>query len=186
MLTDKDIKHMYGLLDGEMCDFDCGEVCSLKHRKRMPYCCENINAMPVLYREEYKYLRSQTKMWKKHNPREGEHLDELEFSIYAKCKGYDKCERRFRGIVCRNFPTYPYFNAGGKAIGLFFNRSLKGRCYLIDRPGVIRKEFIKANIEFWNFLLPKVPDEWDFYIKFAEQMERMVKRHGRRFIILKP
>ena len=125
-------------------------------------------------------------MWKKHKPHKDENLQELVFSIYAKCKGYGKCDRRFRCIVCRNFPTYPYFNSGGKTIGLFFNRSLKGKCYLIDRPAVIREEFIKANVKFWNFLLPKVPEEWDFYIKFAEQMEKMVKRHGRRFIVLTP
>lgn len=186
MLTAKDIEYIYKLLDVEMCDFDCGKICASKRKNKIPYCCENIKAMPVLYREEYKFLKAKTKMWKEHKPHKTEKLSELEFSIYAKCKGHKNCERRFRGIVCRNFPTYPYFNPGGKTIGLFFNRSLKGKCYLIDRPALIRKDFIEANIEFWNYLLPKIPMEWDFYIRLAEQTEKMLKRHGIRFVILKP
>ena len=64
MITKKDIEYIYKLLDIEMCDFDCGKVCSSKRKNQMPYCCENVTAMPVLYREEYKFLRPKTKMWK--------------------------------------------------------------------------------------------------------------------------
>jgi hypothetical protein len=186
MLTEKDIKHMYKLLDVEICDLDCGKICAANRKSRVPYCCENVAAMPVLYRKEYKYLRSKTRLWREHKPRKGEGLEELEFSIYAKCKGYEKCERRFRGIVCRNFPTYPYFNEGGKVIGLFFNRALKAKCYLTDRPALVRKDFIKANIEFWNYVLPRIPEEWEFHIKFSEKMKKMVQRHELRFIVLTP
>jgi len=186
MLTPKDFKHIYKLLDEEICDFDCGEICSDRNRNGLPYCCDNETAIPVLYHEEYEYLKKRTDMWKKHKPKKSEKLEELEYQIYAHCKGPAHCEREHRGIVCRNFPTYPYFDDDGKCIALFFNRTLKGQCYLIDRPALIRKEYIRTNIEFWNYILPKVKDEWDFYRSFAKKMERMANRHELNFVLMWP
>ncbi len=186
MLKKKDFDHIFELLDEEVCDFDCGEICSGRNRESLPYCCDNETAMPVLYHEEYDYLRKCTEMWKKHKPKKGEKLEELEYQIYAKCEGPAKCDRRYRGVVCRNFPTYPWFDDDGKVIALFFSRTLKGKCYLVDRPALIRKEFIGTNIEFWNYVLPKVKGEWDFYRSFAKQTEKMVRRHGLNFILLWP
>jgi hypothetical protein len=186
MLTDRDIEHSLKLLREEICDFDCGAICASRNRDGVPYCCDNSTAIPVLYREEYRYLKKRTGMWRHHKPKKSEKLEDLEYQIYAKCRGPENCEREHRGIVCRNFPTYPYFDKNGKCVALFFNRTLKHQCYLVDRPALIRKEFIQANVRFWNFILPKVKGEWDFYRSFADRMERMAKRHGINFVLLRP
>ena len=186
MLRKRDFEHMRRLLEEEICDFDCGAICSGRNQERIPYCCDNEISAPVLYHEEYEYLTKRTDMWKKYKPKKSEKLEDLEYQIYAKCRGPAKCDRLHRAIVCRNFPTYPYFDEDGRAIALFFNRSLKGKCYLVDRPALIRKEFVRKNIEFWNYVLPKVKGEWDFYRSFAKGMEKMVRRHGLNFVLLRP
>ncbi len=186
MLKEKDFKHIFKLLDEEICDIDCGEICSSRNQEGIPYCCDNETAIPVLYHEEYEYLKTRTDMWEKHKPKKKEKLEDLEYQIYVKCRGATECDRRYRAVVCRNFPTYPYFDESGRVIALFFNRTLKGQCYLVDRPALIRKDFVRSNIEFWNYILPKVKGEWDFYRSFAKKVEKMVRRHDLNFVLLWP
>ena len=110
-------------------------------------------------------------------------LDENQ--VMARCKGPKKCDRRYRGLVCRNFPTYPYFNGKGRVVGLFFSRTLNGKCILVDQPDMIRKRYIRSQIKFWNYLLDRVPGEREFYQKFAASSEKRQRTLGKKFIVLR-
>ena len=185
----KDIEKLLEFTSEEICDFDCGEICSRKNRNRIPYCCDIDKVVPVLYREEFDYFKKRTDMWRLFRPRckeEKKMVDELDKNqVMARCKGPKKCDRRYRGFVCRNFPTYPYFNGKGRVVGLFFSRTLNGKCVLIDRPEIIRKEYIRSQIKFWNYLLNRVPGEREFYQKFASSSKKRQRTLGKKFIVLR-
>ena len=188
-LTQRDVRILLDLTDEEICDFDCGQICARKNRNKIPYCCDIDKVIPILYRSVFEYFQKHTDMWclfKPRNKHERKMVEELEdYQVMARCKGAQKCERHYRAFVCRNFPTYPYFNSHGRVVGLFFSRTLNGKCILIDRPEFIRKKYIRANIEFWNYLLDRVTGEREFYQKFARTSEKRHGSLGKDFIILR-
>ena len=188
-LKQKDMKILLELTSEEICDFDCGAICSKKSINKIPYCCDIDKVIPVLYRGEFDYFNKRSDLWKEFKPRnkhERKLVDELESNqVMAKCKGPKKCDRRYRGFVCRNFPTYPYFNSSGKVVGLFFSRTLNGKCVLIDHPEFIRKKYIRDNVKFWNRLLELVPDELEFYQQFAKTSEKRMRSIGKEFIVMR-
>lgn len=188
-LIQKDVKVLLEFSDEEICDFDCGEICSKKNRNRIPYCCDIDKVVPILYRAEFEYFQKRSDMWRIFKPRNKEEkkmVEELEnYQVLARCKGPKKCDRPYRGFVCRNFPTYPYFNSRGRVVGLFFSRTLNGKCVLIDRPDFIRKKYIRANVKFWNYLFDHIPGEREFHQKFAATSEKRMRTLGKEFIILR-
>ena len=188
-LTQKDLKILLELSDEEIANFDCGAVCAKKNRNKIPYCCDVDSVIPVLYRAEFEYFQKRSKLWREFRPRsrhEKKMVAELEdYYIMAKCRGPAKCERKHRGLVCRNFPTYPYFDKAGRLVGLFFSRTLNGNCVLIDRPDLIRKKYIKSQMKFWNYLFDRMEGEREFHMKFAQTSEKRLKSIGKNFIVLR-
>lgn len=53
----EDIKEFYALLDEEIADFDCGAQCGARNRRKLPYCCDISKTIPLMYHEEYDYVR---------------------------------------------------------------------------------------------------------------------------------
>jgi thiol-disulfide isomerase/thioredoxin len=188
-LSEKDIITLLKLSSEEIADFDCGAECSKRNRNKVPYCCDIEKVIPVLYRAEFDYFSKRSKMWREFKPRnkaEREMAEELEgYNMLAKCRGVAKCERENRGFVCRNFPTYPYFNKSGKVVGMFFSRTLNPNCILIDKPDLIRKEYIRSQIKFWNYIFDRVPGEREFHMKFAKTSEKRMKSIGKEFFVMR-
>ena len=189
-LTRKDVVTLLDLASEEICDFDCGEVCASKNRNKVPYCCDDDKVIPVLYRGELEYFQKRSQLWREFKPRtkhERKLVNELEdHNVMARCKGPAKCERDHRGFVCRSFPTYPWFGRNDRVTGLYFSRTLNGKCVLIDRPELIRKKYIRNQIRFWNYLLDRVDGEREFYRDFAASSKKRLTSHGKEFIVLKP
>jgi len=188
-LSEKDIKILLDYSSEEIADFDCGEVCSRKNRNKIPYCCDDDKVIPVLYTAELDYYKKHSRLWREFRPRnkhERKMAEELEsYNILAKCKGPGKCEREYRAFVCRNFPTYPYFNGNGRVVGLFFSRTLNGKCVLIDKPELIRKKYIRGQVKFWNYIFDRIPGEREFHMQFAKTAEKRMKSLGKEFIVLR-
>ncbi len=189
-LTVKELKRLYRDFDIPVSAFDCGEVCAGRRRRKIPYCCDHYEAVPVLYREEYAFLRARTSMWRPfrgRNPAERKMVRDLrEDHIYTVCSGPKSCDRRYRGLVCRIFPVYPYLNASGEITGLYFNRTLRGKCILVDRPDFVQPAYIEQAISYWNAFLDLRPEEHEFYCRLTRSTENRVHGQGRRLIVIRP
>jgi len=186
-LRQKDIREFYRLLDEEIAEFDCGALCAPRNRNGVPYCCDVSKAIPLMYHEEYDYVRPRTRMWRPYRPKDpNEDLDEMEYHLYVECRGPERCERPWRSIVCRIFPTYPYTDDGGRAIGLFFNTVLRDKCYLAGRPELIRPAFVRNHLTFWNLLFERHEGEKEFHAELSRRTEARHRRLGKPFTIITP
>jgi len=187
ILRHKDIEEFYRLLDEEIAEFDCGAKCAPRNRNKVPYCCDISKAIPLMYREEYDYVRRHTAMWQPYRLKDkGEKLDELEYHVYLECRGPAQCERPWRSIVCRIFPTYPAMDEDGRPIGLFFNTVLRDKCHLVGRPELVRPAFIRNHVAFWNLLFERHAGERDFHAGLFRQTQARYRRLRKPFIILMP
>jgi hypothetical protein len=186
-LRHSDIEEFYRLLDVEVADFDCGAICARRNRSGVPYCCDISKTVPLLYHEELDYVRRHTRMWRIHKPTNShEEFDELEYHVYAECRGPERCERRWRSIVCRIFPTYPYMDENARAIGLFFNTVLRDRCFLVERPELIRPAFVRSHLAFWNLLFERHAGEKEFHAQLCRQTEARYRRLRKPFVVMMP
>jgi hypothetical protein len=187
ILRHKDIKEFYRLLDEEIAEFDCGAICARRNRNTVPYCCDISKTIPLMYREEYDYVRRRTAMWRPYDRRKAdEKLDELEYHVYVECRGPARCERPWRSIVCRIFPTYPYVDERGRATGLFFNTVFRDKCVLAGRPELIRPAFIRSHLTFWNVLFDRHEGERAFHTELARETEAHYRRLGKPFVVMMP
>ena len=97
-----------------------------------------------------------------------------------------RCERPWRSIVCRIFPTYPYVDGQDRATGLFFNTCLRDKCYLVGRPDLVRPEFIRSHLRFWNVLFDRHKGEKEFHADLCRQTEARHRRLRKPFIVMMP
>ncbi|MBN1919066.1 MAG: hypothetical protein JW889_14265 [Verrucomicrobia bacterium] len=187
MLRPQDIQEFYALLDEEIADFDCGAVCAARNRNKMPYCCDISKAIPLMYFDEYEYVRRHSAMWRPYVPKDPkEKLDELEYHLFVECPGPARCERPWRSIVCRIFPTYPYVDDDERAVGLFFNTCLRDKCHLVGRPELVRQAFIRNHVQFWNLLFERHEGEKAFHVNLCRQTEARHRRLRKPFIVMMP
>ena len=187
VLRQEDIEEFYRLLDEEIADFDCGATCAPRNRNKIPYCCDISKAVPLMYHEEYDYVRRHTTMWRPYKPKNSpKSLDELEYHVYLRCPGPERCDRRWRGIVCRTFPTYPYMDQHGRVTGLFFNTVLRDKCTLVGRPDLIRPAFICKHVIFYNLLFERHGGEKEFHAALSRRTEARYRRLAKPFIIMMP
>ena len=115
-----------------------------------------------------------------------EKLGKMEYHLYVECPGPSLCERQWRSIVCRIFPTYPYMDENGRATGLFFNTVLRDKCYLVGRPELVRTAFIRNHLELWNVLFERHGGEQAFHAALSRQTEARYRRLGKPFIVMTP
>ena len=63
-LTDKQLERFYKLMSQPMLSFDCGTLCA-DEPGGTPYCCDNSSVYPILFEDEYRWQRKQSRFWKK-------------------------------------------------------------------------------------------------------------------------
>jgi len=91
VFTEKELDHYYDLLDESLTPYDCGKLCSPTNGGE-PFCCTLDNAVPMLYREEFRYLKERTKMWQRWQPdnsrdKKQKKDEETPILIFCECKG---------------------------------------------------------------------------------------------------
>ena len=95
-LAEEEIQFYYSLLDESITDYDCGDLCK-DANGGVPYCCQSQHAVPLLYKNEYKYLRSVGDLWHEWRPMDAEDRKlketEGEDQIFCECKGVEHCIR---------------------------------------------------------------------------------------------
>lgn len=196
-LTEEEVAYYYSLLNEELTDFDCGQLCA-PYNDGTPYCCSSENAVPLLYKNEFKYLQKLGDLWHEWKPetKEDKELKETagDDQIFCECKGIAHCVRDQRSITCRTFPLEPYIDRRGVFTGLTFLREFTDtdpdtgriKCPMTRRKKDIRQEFIDSHFIFWEKMLLRKEDEYETYVDTSKALRRERTRTGRKFEVLLP
>lgn len=189
-LQEDEIEYYYTLLNENLTDFDCGELCK-KDNNGVPFCCDVGNAVPYLYRKEFDMLKKRTDLWREWTPRNKQEIkmkseQESVDTVFCECKGYEYCERPNRSISCRTFPLEPYIDKRGSLVGLVYIRAFLLGCPLSKSPEKIKQEFIDSHFIFWEKLLFRKKEEHELYISSSRTLRRMRTKKNEEFHIFFP
>lgn len=162
-----DLESFYKLLDTPLTRYNCGKLCS-PDNMGTPFCCIVENAVPLLYREEYKYLSQRSDLWKRWKPKSSQNKklkaeNENHIAIFCECKGAAFCERENRSISCRTFPLEPYITNDNKFVALIFMKEFRDHCPLLNRIVDIQQKVIENHYQFWEKIFELRPEEFDIY-----------------------
>lgn len=187
-----EIRSLYQRLDAPVTTFDCGEMCSPTNPNGVPFCCDPRYAIPALYRAEWEYLRCATDLWRPYDPAEfgvaslTEPEEPPEQMLLAVCQGAPRCVRRFRALSCRQFPFFPYITASGRFIGLAYEWTFEGLCWVTANLDQINPEFPGRFAAVFDALM----SDWGpifkaYYLHSSELRAWCVSRRRRIPIILR-
>jgi hypothetical protein len=173
--SESEIRKIHKMLDEPPVDFDCGTLCVIEGQG--PLCCVTDEAVPSVYRWEWRYLKKRTKMWKRWKPRTEEERKRFidlkaECDIYVHCDGAAHCDRRYRSFVCRVFPLEPYIENDWSMSGVIFNTDFYGVCPLTKRHRDLRPEFVDACIKGWSWLIEVEPEMHEIYRDWSQVLRR--------------
>jgi len=178
-LKEKDFIYFYKLLNIPATNFDCGLYCSNNNN---PICCDQSKVIPVLYKNEFKYLEK-SKMWKKFIPKTKRDYYLYnscgEDEIMANCQGSLNCIREYRSLICRTFPFYPYIDKNKNFLGLTYNYEFDNKCILISKPYLINKTFIQKSIKLWTIVFSKDINEFYAYQEVSRKIEKNRKKYNK-------
>ncbi len=183
-LKKDNFEKLYQILKSPVCDFDCGELCS-KNNNGVPVCCEVNVVVPILYKEEYDYLCSNSTLWKKFKPKSDDDHELLEDCGYddiaAVCKGHKNCDRDYRSLVCRTFPFYPFIDEEGVFIGLTYNYDFEAKCIIVGNCDIVSKTYLRELIEAWNYIFSLDEEEFEGHYNISREIE--VKRKKEKKVL---
>lgn len=190
LLEEEEIAYYYSLLTEELTNYDCGTLCKDKNGG-VPFCCSVENAVPILYKAEFSYLKKRTELWKVWEPKTKHEINlkknqEDKHTIFCECKGVAFCERENRSISCRTFPLEPYIDKRGVFVGLVFMREFMHGCPLTKRTKDIRQEFIDVSFLFWEKLMLRKPNEYETYRRSSIAYRRHRTKTKKNFPIFFP
>jgi hypothetical protein len=196
-LNSEEIRYYHSLLNEELTEFDCGELC--KHDNGgVPYCCKSEHAVPLLYKAEFDLLRSIGDLWHEWTPVTSDDRKIAETAsrdqVFCECKGIEFCVRDQRSISCRTFPLEPYIDRRGAFVGLTFVRDFterdpdtgKVKCPMTRRKNEIRQSFVDSHFIFWEKIMLRRDEEYETYVATSRGLRRERNRTGRQFQVLLP
>jgi len=180
---------LYNAFTAEVCDFNCGTLCAPDNGGE-PACCRNDGCAPILYKDELRYLKSNTDMWRRRRARNEEERKEFaeieDYICYGGCKGVTHCDRRYRSLTCRFFPFEPYIEKSGQFPGLTWVYRCDYLCPLIGNREVrINQEYIDQSVRVWWSMFALYPEEYSCYYEESEKTRRTLKRRGKRVRIFR-
>ena len=182
-MTDQQLERFYRILSVPMTDFDCGSYCTPQNNG-VPYCCDQENLVPVLFKDEFKWNRKKGAFWEKMpvQTKSDKRLikDSCSYNIFAMCPGPQNCRRTLRALVCRLFPFEPFLDHMGCVIGLVYQNGENECCSLFGRPQQIYNQtYIRNCIQVWQELVNIFPEEKDMYIRESRKRKRDAARTGK-------
>jgi hypothetical protein len=168
---------------------DCGTLCKSQNNG-VPFCCDVSNAIPLLYKKEFRLFKSRTNLWnvwKPGNKKDAKLLEDLASDIiFCECRGVKFCERENRSISCRTFPFEPYFDKRELMVGLVFNYDFIGKCPLTTKKNYIPQSTIDQHFNFWLEFTSMKEDELDCYVENSKTLRRRRGQTKKEFKIFYP
>ncbi len=174
---------LYRQFTAPMCDFDCGSLCA-PDNNGIPACCDNHDCPPIIFRDELRWLRSRTRVWRKRPARcaADKRADaEIEkYIVYATCHGVAQCSRTYRSLTCRFFPFEPYIERSGDFAGLTYVYRCEDLCPIISRDiHRVNQRYINQSIRAWEAVVETYPDEYELYHDQSRTLRRSFARRKR-------
>ena len=167
--------------------FDCGRKCAPLNGGE-PVCCSTQNAVPVVHKVEFDFLRKRTDLWSKFKPYDyatRQIVEELTSDCTAiHCKGARHCERDNRTIACRGFPFYHYITRERQFIGLGTYWVFEDRCWVMSNLQIVDQPFIDQFVATYEALFVKDPNEFTTYVDFSASARRVFSRWKRDIALL--
>lgn len=168
---------------------DCGELCAPEN-DGVPFCCDCDWLIPVMYENEYAYLKKKTNLWRRFRPRTQHEKNIIEqtddSTVFGDCLGHEECDRRFRSVSCRIFPFEPYLDLEGNLLGLTYSYRLDTECPIYNKPKLVSKRFITDQLRMWEYIFRKDPSEKELYREQSIQIRRYCSRKKKPLYVLTP
>lgn len=190
MLKPENFEELYRDFQSAPAVFDCGKKCA-PFNEGVPFCCDTGWVVPIAYAPEWKFLEKRSRLWHEFRPRNPDEFtlyDEIDHreNVFIECRGVKHCERHNRSVSCRTFPYEPYFDNGGNLLGLVFNRTLEGKCYMVDRHRVVTKAFIRSFLRFFERMFQLLPSEKELYMEESRVYRQKMSRRKKPVVVLTP
>jgi len=186
-LKGRDFATLYEGFTAPISRFDCGRKCAPLNGGE-PVCCSTQNAVPVVHKVEYEFLRTRTDLWSKFKPYDyatREIVAELTPDCTAiHCKGARYCERDNRTIACRGFPFYPYITRQRQFVGVGTYWVFEDRCWVMSNLQVVDRTFVEQFMATYEALFVKDPTEFATYVDFSASARRVFSRWKRDIALL--
>ena len=188
MLKPDDFTVLYREFQSAPATFDCGKKCA-PFNDGEPFCCDTGWVVPIAFKDEWKYLEKKTNLWHEFRPRNSDEFDLIDEidedeSVFIECKGVKYCERENRSISCRTFPFEPYLDTRGNLLGLVYNRVIEDKCYLVDRPQIVTKEFVRQYMRFIEKFFKMLPGEKELYMEQSRIYRNIMSRRKKPLVVL--
>jgi hypothetical protein len=182
-------KDLYQGFSLPLSEIDCGQKCGSYNDYGVPVCCDIRLVIPTAFLEEWKFLESETDLWRpweKLSSQEGQKLaDELQSGqTTLQCLGYQDCQRSFRTISCRSFPFFPYLDSAGKLIGLTFYREYRQDCWIISNLNRVTLEYKKQFQDAYQKLFEVYSDARTNYQNYCEYVRRSAGNDQEDLVLL--
>ena len=172
---------------------DCGKMCAPFNSSGKPFCCDICHAVPVAYKPEWDYLKTNTDLW--HLWRGDECSDEPmnpddlleetpEHLLLLSCKGPAHCERDFRATSCRQFPFFPYITSEFRFIGLAHDWEFESKCWILSHMDQVTREYRQEFIKTFDMIFSYWMDDFDSYAALSEEVREHYLAIHRRIPLL--
>jgi len=177
----------------EISNVDCGLKCLVNNPSGKPFCCDICEAVPVVYDQEWNYLRKNTDLWHVWSDTEcsstPEEIKEIEngvpnYQILLACKGPTFCQREYRAISCRQFPFFPYISKDYRFIGIAYEWHFESKCWVINNLNLVSDHYRAEFILFYDELFSIWPQEMESYANLSEQLRLAFLLTKRRIPVL--
>ena len=187
------IPDLYARFASPICEQDCGEICRQYNPSGKPFCCDICVAVPVALKEEWAYLKANTKLWHRlrgdecpSDPIDKEKMqsETPKYMRLVACLGPAFCERDYRTLSCRQFPFTPYITADDRFIGITYNWDFQKVCWVISNLDQVSQTYRQEFFDIYDELLFEHPKEYDNYYWLSEDMREHFIRIRRRIPIL--
>lgn len=188
-----DIRQFYDHFDAPVTDFDCGALCSPHNPSGKPFCCDICHAVPVAFKQEWRYLQKSTDLWHlwrgdecTSEPTDPANMqaDTPEHLTLMACKGPAYCQRDYRASSCRQFPFFPYITSDDRFIGLAYEWDFEPVCWVISHLDAVTTGYRQEFITTYDDLFSRWPDEYESYVATSEEMRAHFQEQKRRIPIL--
>ena len=181
-LKAEDFQDIYAGFDSAISRYDCGKECA-PHNNGVPFCCTTQDAIPIVYFQEWQYLKSRTDLWSSFKP-QTEHDRKIKASIpsntrLVECRGVAFCEREHRSISCRAFPFFPYITRDDEFIGLTYYWNFEDRCWVISNLYIVEPRYVQEFVRAYELLFERVPNEKETFRDHSASMRRVFSRWKR-------
>lgn len=188
-----DIRSLYDAFDTPVTEFDCGQKCAPFNSNGKPFCCDICHAVPVAYKQEWKYLQPRTDLWHLWHGDEcpTDPADPVKLAeetpghlLLLACKGPALCQRQYRSTSCRQFPFFPYVTEDYRFIGLAYEWEFENTCWVISHLDTVSEKYRREFVKFYDDMFCIWPDEFESYAALSEDMRAAFAEKKRRIPIL--